>query len=142
MQQGLVDPQYDTLGQIELGMHSVLSDVACPQILPQHQGADTWVDGDAALDRRLVDAAGAEMPQMLDLRHVSARTEAEEPIVERRGQRPGVRPAIAGVIELGRRGEHVADRPLDRRPIAAIELLTALMRQEAGEAGNPVDRGR
>ena len=109
-------------------MHSVLSDVACPQILPQHQGADTRVDEDAALDRRLVDAAGAEMPQMLDLRHVSARIEAEEPIVERRGQRQGVRPAIAGVIELGHRSEHVAERPLDSRPIAAVELLTAFVR--------------
>ena len=51
-------------------MHPVLADVARPQILPQHQGTDTRVDQYAALDRRLVDAAGAEMRQMLDLRDV------------------------------------------------------------------------
>ena len=114
-------------------MHPVLADVAGPQILPQHQRADARVDEHAALDRRLVDAAGAEMPQMLDLRDVGARVEPEEPIVERRSQCQGVWPAIAGVIELGHGGEHVAERPLDRRPVAAIELLAAVMRQEAGK---------
>jgi hypothetical protein len=67
-------------------MHSVLSNVAGLQILPRYQGADARVDEDAALDRRLVDAEGAEMPQMLDLRDVSARIEGEQPILERRRQ--------------------------------------------------------
>jgi hypothetical protein len=37
------------------------------------------------------------------------------------------------LIELGHRGEHVTQRPLDRCPIAAIELLTVFMCQEAGK---------
>ncbi len=43
-------------------------------------------------------------------------------------------PAIPRIIELGHRGEHVTERPLDRCPVPVVELLPAFMRQEAGKA--------
>jgi hypothetical protein len=62
------------------------------------------------------------------------RDRAEEPVIERRSQCQRVWPPIPGIIELGHRGEHAAERPLDGCPIPAFKLLPAFMRQKAGKA--------
>jgi hypothetical protein len=53
------------------------------------------------------------MAQMLYLRNIAARVEAEQPIIERRRKRQCIRATVARVIELRHRCENVTKRPLD-----------------------------
>src|SRR5207302_8737771 len=61
----LVDAQHDALADIELVVHPVLAAVAGLEVLAEDQDADPGVDQDAAGDRRLEDAGGAQPPEML-----------------------------------------------------------------------------
>jgi hypothetical protein len=68
---------------------------------------------------------------MLELHDVAALIEPEQPIIKRWGERQCVGTAIAGIVEPCNRNEHVAQRPVDGCPIAAIDPLVPLMRQQA-----------
>ncbi len=70
---------------------------------------------------------------MLDLRNVAAGVEPEQPVVERRCQRQCKGATVAGLIELGHGRQNVAKCLLDGRPVAPLQLLASIMRQQTGK---------
>src|SRR5262249_52334258 len=127
---GLVDAQHDALAEEELVVDPVVARVSGPQVLAENQRADVGIDQHAALDRRLVDAARAKAAEMLELQHIGAGIEAEQAIVERWRERQRVGTAIALLVEERDRRQHVSKGAVDRRPVAAVHLLTPRLRQE------------
>src|SRR5581483_12499418 len=99
----------------------------------ENERAGAAVDQDAALDRRLVDALGAELAQMVDLRHVGARIEAEEAVVERGRQRQRKGTAEAGFIEPRRGGDHRLQRLSGIAPAGAVDMVAAFGGEEPVE---------
>src|SRR6185437_16407941 len=69
---GLVDAEHDTLAEIKVVVNAVLAHIAGAQILAEDKHAEPRIDYHGALDRRLVDAARAQPPQMFELQHVGA----------------------------------------------------------------------
>src|SRR5262249_16000805 len=130
----IVDAQDEAFSEVELVMDAVLRREPGTQILADDEHADTRIDEDAALDRRLEDAARAQPPQMLELQRGAARVKAKERSVERGGQSGRIGPGIARLVEHCDRGEHVLERTVDRRPVAAGVALPALAGEQAGQA--------
>ena len=91
---------------------------------------------------RLVDAAGAQPPQMLELQHVGAGVEPEQRVVERRRQHQAVGTAKAALVELRRGGERVLQGAVERRPSRRLRRAD-VRRPSTGRAGrNRAGRNR